>query len=464
MPEVTLPPDLLGAISHHGGGRVVLVLGAGCSFEAPTSLPLSRECSLEAHRRLVHDGVLADGDCPDPDDLSCVADAVFGATGSQRDLVERLPREAFLKAQPNDGYLLAAAMLRERALICILTLNFDLAISSALTAVGAQEDVVVIAGPEDHDRLGITNVIYLHRNATAEADRWILRTMALEEEWRDHWEEVVAGRVVGGPMTVFVGLGTRAAVLISATRRIKDALGGSGVMYQAGPGPATESEFFAELGLPEAAYLQIGWGDFMRRLSERLVEEHRADLERVCNELLATEGWDMEDVLSLCSRLAQVGLIRLGYLRARWVLSERAYAPRDEHAAPWLADLLLAVGLIERTTGSQGVFAEDGVVEFRVGNRILGSLVFASGRGIRGWLTLETDIKHAERNWEHRNPRPRAAVIAGVQGGRPASVAPPKSLVRKEDPNDLVTGYTHFVMVSVQELRANPAVAEEILR
>jgi hypothetical protein len=77
-----LPADLLEAISSLGGGRVALVIGAGCSIEEPTGLPMSREASREIHRMLVQDGILALGDCADPDDLSLVTDAVFHKTHS----------------------------------------------------------------------------------------------------------------------------------------------------------------------------------------------------------------------------------------------------------------------------------------------------------------------------------------------------------------------------------------------
>ena len=442
---------------------MVLVVGAGCSAEAPTCLPLADECSEEAHRRLRLDGVLGEGDCADSSDLSCVADAVFDKTGSQRELVERLPREAFIKAEPNQGYLLAAAMLRERALSCVLTLNFDLAMVSALTAVGAQYDVSVVAGPEDHNRLTVANLVYLHRNANADPERWILRSASLAEEWRDQWQEVVAMRVIGGPVTVFAGLGTPADVLVETTLRVWNAVPDKVRIYQVDPASPEESAFFAKLGLPAAAYLQMGWGMFMRALADRLVEEHRAELEGVCRHLLSTEGFEEEDVCGLCKRLAEMGLLRLGRLRARWVLSRHAYDPREPNKAALIADLLLAVGLIERVTGSQAVFGDDGVVEFRQGDRLLGSVILASGRGIRGWLAIETEIKQSEHNWEYHNPRPRRAIVAGVQGDRPVEIAPPGDLVCQEDRDSIVTGYTSLEMFSVHELRNIPAMAEGIL-
>jgi hypothetical protein len=90
-----LPAELLQAISSPGGGKVALIIGAGCSVEAPTSIPVSSTISLEIHRLLVADGVLQDGDCSDPTDLSLVADAVFSRKHSQREVVERF-RERYL--------------------------------------------------------------------------------------------------------------------------------------------------------------------------------------------------------------------------------------------------------------------------------------------------------------------------------------------------------------------------------
>jgi hypothetical protein len=124
--------------------------------------------------------VLTEGDCANPEDLSCLADSVYARRNQQRELVERLSPARFEKARPNHGYLLAAAMLRERAISCLMTLNFDLALTAALVQVSASDDVSIVGGPEDQHQLGITNLIYLHRNANADPERWVLRTVTLE--------------------------------------------------------------------------------------------------------------------------------------------------------------------------------------------------------------------------------------------------------------------------------------------
>jgi hypothetical protein len=109
-----LPEALLEAISAPPRGRVAIVVGAGCSVELPTGLPLSKALALEAYEKLLADNVLNPGDCANPWDLSSVADAVFARTGRQAALVQRMHPQRLRKAEANEGYLLAAALLREK--------------------------------------------------------------------------------------------------------------------------------------------------------------------------------------------------------------------------------------------------------------------------------------------------------------------------------------------------------------
>jgi hypothetical protein len=460
---MTLPAELLHAIAHSGGGRVVLVIGAGASVELPTGLPLSRECSVEAHRRLVADGVLSDGDCTDEEDLSCVADAVVSATGGQRELVERLPLDKFRHAEPNEGYLIAAALLRERAVACVMTLNFDLGMSGALMQVGAREDVGVVSGPDEHHRLAGVNLIYLHRNVNAGSDSWILRTAALENEWRAQWEDVIAHRVIGGPVTVFAGLGTPAGVLVATTVRIRTAIPDGAHVFQVDPGERESSVFFTRLDLPDTAYLRMGWSDFMSQLAARVVEEHRSELESTCRQLISIESWDDEDPADLCRRLSALGLVGLGRLRARWTLNAGPYVPRHLVTAEWVADLTLAIGLIEQSTGTEAVFEDDGVVELRRGDRVLGSVIVASGRGIRRWLALEAEVAQHSFRRRRRDPKPHFALVGAIQGERPDEVAPPSNVAIGDEPQSIVTGGSALELISVEELRDSPAVAQRMV-
>src|SRR5258708_37932091 len=174
-----LPQPILTAAVRRPVGGISLIGGAGCSFEDPTNIPLSRECSERAFRQLVLDGILREDECGDPSDLSKLADAVFKRYGTQQPLVERLPLNEFRFARPNDGYLLLAALFRERVIASFVTLNFDLVPLKALSDVGAMHDVAVIRGPEEHGNHRLHNVIFLHRSVDAPANEWILRTEQL---------------------------------------------------------------------------------------------------------------------------------------------------------------------------------------------------------------------------------------------------------------------------------------------
>lgn len=462
---MTLPDPILHAISQPEGGRVVLVVGAGCSAEPPTCLPLSRECAIEAHRRLVTDGVLGDSDCPDPCDLSCVSDAVMAKTGSQQAIVARLPREQFIQAEPNEGHLLAAALLYERAIGCVMTLNFDLAMSSALVQIGAKGKVAIIEKPEDHNNLGPSNLVYLHRNAHANPDDWVLRSKTVEQGWKDGWEQVIAQRVVSSPVTVFAGLGTPAAVLIDTTTRIRIALQQTVAVYQVDPEEKENSLFFESLNLPDTSYLKMTWCEFMRRLAKRFVEEDRVELGNACRQLAATEGWDWskQRVTVLCNRMAEQGLIRLGRIRARWLLDDSSYLPRHSIVISWLADMLFAIGLIEEATGSEGNFCEDGVVEFRRGNLILGGVIIGHGRGFMRWAALEAKFSASQRFRQHRAPQPQYAIVGGVPSGPPADVAPPQNIVCDGKPDSLITTNIGFKMYTVEQIIDTPQLIREIL-
>jgi hypothetical protein len=454
LPAPVLPADLLHAVSECQG-RVTLVVGAGCSIEEPTGLKLASAYAVDAFRQLVLDGLLNEGDCDNPDDLSLVASAVWVRHGSQVPLVERLPRNAFRTARANDGYLIAAALLREGAVSCVLTLNFDLAMSSALTELSASE-VELIAGPQHLAHLGTAALIYLHRNVDeVDMERWILRREALEEEWRDDWQEVVARRVMASPLTVFAGLGSPAAVLTETVTRIRAAVSEHFKAYVVDPAEATA--FQAALDLPQEAHLRLGWADFMLQLGRRVAAEHCAALEAAAEELCAEHDWDEEapHAPSLCSRFAGLGLVLMGKLRAFWLLDQQGYAPDDARRG-LIADLLLGVGLVERELGATAYFREDGVVEFRQGDTIIASTFLASGGGTRRWAALEPRVRATAARLRPET-RPQCAILGGVQGTRPEPIAPPEDLLSGGPSDDVIAGDLVVNLVMIDDLRADPA-------
>lgn len=451
-----LPPSLLQAIAHDVGGKVVLVLGAGCSVEE-TDLPLTDVLAQRCCRELIANNVLSRGDCLDENDLSAVADAVFTRTGHQDDLVNTFPPEKFRRAKPNLGYRIAAALLQEGAVSSVMTLNFDLAASTALS--GAR-DVAEVAGPQDHQHLGACNLIYLHRNVNAKADDLILRTKALKEEWKDAWEQKIVARVASGPVTVFVGLGSPAAVLIEAVNNIVSVIPEGAKYFVVDSAKMEDSRFFAELHIPADRYIQLGWCDFMDGLGQRLAEKQRQLLEQACGELLKAGSWE-EGVPDLCERLACLGLLEIGRLRALWLLRDGDYAPDEENTRALLADLLLAVGTVERALGFDARFHPDGVVELRDGDVIRGAFMMSSGCGYLRRMQVEEKLRKRRARLKYRTLLPRTALVAGVPPGVPMST--PVNLVHTLGRDSLVVGADTFELIMVDELHSVPDSAKRLI-
>jgi hypothetical protein len=455
--NVTLPSDLLLAVSAPGGGKITLVVGAGCSFEAPTSIPLSATLSEESHRRLVADGVLATGDCPTPSNLSCLADAVVKKTGQQGPLVEQLNQHYSLKtATPNEGHLFAAALLAEGVIASVITLNFDLALSIAIGQLGVGDTVGIIDGPSDFPKQKTINLYYLHRNVTADPEEWILRTEALKSEWKGSWEGIVAQRVLSAPVVIFAGLGSPADVLIESTEHIRKAIPDQTNAYQVDPGDREESEFFKALDLGPSAFVRQTWCEFMAALSQRLVVEHMNQLNAAASTIVLREGLLAEDLTGLLNSLERIGLVGLGQLRANWLLDDKTYYPDEPLARELVADLLLGAALVSRVTGAIAVLFEDGIVEFRRGDRTVSSHVFVSGRGTRSQIAIETELSMRHRRFRRRATPPTGAIIAATRQ-TDAPVTTPADVLLGDMSESIVRGQPPLPIFHVESLRQDPA-------
>ncbi|MDZ4852649.1 MAG: hypothetical protein SGI77_25450 [Pirellulaceae bacterium] len=457
-----LPPPLLEALAAPAGGRVVLVIGAGTSLEPPTLIPLALECAREAHRRLLADGILNPTDCSNPDDLSILADTVKSKTGGQAELVLRLPTPEFKTAPPNDGHLIAAALMMEGAIANIVTLNFDLSLNHALSQVSANNDVSIIKGPEEHHGLGRSNVIYLHRNVEAEPENWILTTDALGDAWRDNWEEVIVRFATAAPVTVFAGLGSPCGVLSHSIRKIQLALRDNANIYLAGPGEVEDSCFASELQITTDQYVKLGWVDLMRGFADRIITEITHHISISCKELIRREGWVEENIDRLCERLIGLGMVDFGRLRAAWLLDDRTYLKAEVGHLPLIADLLLAIGTIERVKGLTASIFPNGIVELRSATQSW-LIRVASGRGILRWASMEARLLYREKYESAVVPTAcsRTVLVSGVIGQRFA-VAPPASILGTIDENSIVGTDTTLLLVDVDQIRCVPPILEEM--
>lgn len=459
-----LPTSLLEAISSPNGGSVVLVLGAGCSTEWPTNLPLSGDLSAECHEALVADGVLETSDVSDPRDLSEVASVVFTKTGNQEALVSRFPPSKFRLASPNEGYMTMAALLLEGALADAMTLNFDCAARTALALLGAESSVSVIRGPEDHGQLGTRNLIHLHRDIDRPADELILRTEVLDGAWYGHWEEVVAGRVLSGPVVVFVGLGSPASVLVETTKRISSAFDEPmGRVFVVGPSEHDDSRFASALGISPDEYIRMGWIQFMRELSHRVIQRHRSLIRHSCQEHSAGIGVEAQDLDDICDRLVRVGLQGLGQLRAAWMLHSGRYLPQQHGYSPNAFSFLLSgILVVEKETGLRAEFRADGLVEFSDGSYSVPAMVCSGG----GWMTtarVEAELIKRYDMATGQHKAPAFALVSGVEDS--PALSTPDNIAIESAPEDLLTGpenLAHIRFFRIAELLVNPSLIREV--
>jgi hypothetical protein len=390
-----------------------------------------------------------------PSDLSSLADAVFKRTGQQKLLVNQLAqRYSFKAASPNEGHSLAAALLAEGAVAAVVTLNFDLALSTAIAILGVGDSVGIIEGPEDLPNQKAINLYYLHRNVTtADAETWVLRTEALKTSWKKSWESVVTAKVFSTPVVVFVGLGSPADVLIESTRLIKEAIPDGNRTFQVDPGDPNNSEFFKALALGPSSFIQAGWCDFMNSLAQRLVLEQASNVRTSAAAMMQREHMAPENIEWLINRLHAIGLLEFGKLRASWLLHSKLYCADESRDRELIADLLLAVATFARITGTVALLCGDGVVEFRNGNRIAHCRVFASGLGSHSPVAVEAKLSKRGRQYRRRTTAPTGIFVAATRDNTTTTVSAPHDVLSGEISESIITGRLDLPITHIESLR-----------
>lgn len=461
---VVVPPAILHAAAERSA-KIVLVVGAGCSYPNPTHVPMAKECAEHAYARLLLDNVLAEGDCTDPTDLSVLADTVYEKRKKkQAELVERLPLERFRRARYNEGYLIAAALLRENAVSSVLSLNYDLAIEDALTELSALE-VQPIAAPEHVAQMKAHNVVYLHRNVNeADYESWVLRAKALEHEWKSGWESAITQFLLTSPIVIFVGLGSRAQVLVETIKRIRSMLD-KVAAYQVDPAPKATNEFAAALALPQGSYIKLGWNEFMAVLGHRVSQADLLDMKQVCSTHIANEELEPRTLDAIFAELAKLGIVELGMLRADWLLDDaEPYTPHDRHVSAMLADLIIAADVAkEKTTATEARF-DRGVVEFRRGGSAIAATMFATGKGQRSWLKVDQDIRDRVSAMKDRSVVPTIAFVSGATGKPLDQLLAPENVAFEEPPkNNVIDGPSPIRLIDARQFLEDPAVINDLI-
>lgn len=455
-----LPPDLLRAATQ-GHGRVVFVMGAGCSVEAPTSLPLARDCARDAHQLLVDDGVIDDGACADPENLEAVADVVVATTQSKADLVSRLPRQQFLLAAPNKGHDVLAALMAERVVRTALTTNFDLAINTAL-AKARVDDVTVINGPTDLRDLGNANVIYLHRSANAADEDWVLTAAEVNEGWENAWNEILVGSVLAAPAVVFIGMGTPVGVLLKSIERVRAAIPNADSVFQVDPSHHAESGAFELLRPKEENYIQASWISFAVQLGDRVNRLHLVELARACEALANDNNWNYVDVRPVTDCLADAGLLGFGRARARWFLADGEYFAWRRIHDTWVAELAVVLEISRFELAADITLSKDGTVRFSRDGHRLGALGYLHGQASRRWSRLLSELLHRQDHMDGQQESAEAFLVAGVEGPPPDQFSTPNDIVGQPQAVDVVAPTATPPAFAVDQVREEPQLLRQV--
>jgi hypothetical protein len=468
-----LAPELLQAVADRRG-HIALVVGAGCSLEDPTGLRLGSVYSETAFEHLKRSGVLQDGDC-NPSDLSEVASAVFVRQGSQALLVNALPREEFLHARPNLGHLLAIALIAEGAIACIATLNFDMALSNAITTLHLT-DVTTVSAPADLARFGNKAIVYLHRSAyESDVELWVLRKEAIEDYWQEGWEGVVAQRICALPQLVFAGLGSKAAALTESLKHVKERIGEHTRTYVVDPAPT--SDFASEVTLADSGdHIQLPWGEFMTKLADRLTAELDAELSAACTRVGAAHEWGdgHTTVRPVLDALGALNLVDLGMTRGQWLGTgaggyapddpgSRSYVPDDMTNRDYIADLVLGLGALVASEDCTAEVTDVGTVKLEAPSSQVGALTVhvIAGRGLEPWGVMD----RVEKVCSAAGPRHADVILySGLRSKRPDAPAAPGDIVGDVPTDDITYAVTSLTIVDVDDLRTDPALRAELSR
>jgi hypothetical protein len=431
------------------------VVGAGCSVESPTRLKLSRAYSADAHAALIRDGLLDEHECPEPEDLSALASTIHRKYGSQVEVVKRLPVNPFKLARANQGYLLAAALLLEKAVACVMTLNYDLALTDAARQLEA-DDIFEIAGPSDLPLFGDATIVYLHRSANeSDFDKWILRKEALDEEWRCGWEQVVANRIMATPAVVFAGLGSPAAVLTETVGRIRRSVSDAMACYVVTRDK--DNAFRDALKLEESNHIAAYWGEFMSALSQRVVTETVAELSSTCAspEIYHPSLCEKETLSAVCAGLSDLNLLELGRLRSRWLLDERCYTPDNLSQRKLLADLITGIAVFAEGAGVNVKYEENGLAHLQSEDegRVM-SILPITGSGHRRWTAFEPGL---EAFIEGLPVKPDRLLASSFVGPRPGSISAPFDIIEGEPTDDVSSGFTYPDLDWLEDVYADPS-------
>jgi hypothetical protein len=447
----TIPPELLQSLAAPGGGQVAVVIGAGCSVDPPTSIPLAGDLSEAVERQLVLNGRLQANQCPNPRDLAALASLVFQICNNQVELVQCFPIQRMRLARANLGYKLLVALMAEGAIGHVLSLNFDLAIQNAAAELGIEIATIAAVSEPVPIRAAL---IQLHGNANSEPDHLVLRTEAMDGEWIGQWHQVVAQQVLAAPIVLFAGLGSPAPVLTATVAMIQGALGGNRALYQADVVAFAQSGFAAQLEIPEQRYIQGSWNAVVTRLAERIAAQQVDSLLRSGRALLTENHHgeaDIQRFTGIAAKLADQSLLTLGKMRAFADLDrDKLYRPHSVRDDEFMSEPMLRLVQVAERFGLDTAPTPAGTWALRRNGQPIAQIVLATGGGVRRMAAIENRAKTICATIADNGPMPVDVVLIG--GLIDAALAfDHVDLIADEKSDDIIGGLAVPLLVSAND-------------
>jgi hypothetical protein len=447
----TIPAELLQSLAATGGGQVALVIGAGCSVNHPTSIPLAGDLAEAVERQLVLNGRLQANQCPNPRDLAALASLIFQICNNQVELVQCFPIQRMRLARANLGYKLLVALMAEGAISHVLSLNFDLAVQNAAAELGVEIATVAAANEPVPIRAAL---VQLHGNANSEPDDLVLRTEVMDGEWIGQWHQVVAQQVLAAPTVLFAGLGSPAPVLTATVEMIQGALGGNKALYQADIVPFGQSGFAAQLEIPEQRYIQGSWDAVVARLAERIAAQQVDSLSRSGRALLTENHHgeaDLERFTGIAAQLTGQSLLTLGKMRAFADLDrDKLYRPHSVRDDEFMSEPMLRLVQVAERFGLDTAPTPAGTWTLRRNGQPIAQIMLATGGGVRRMTAVESRAKTICASIAANASMPVDVVLIGGL----IDVAPVfdhVDLIADENPDDIIGGLATPLLVSAND-------------
>ena len=459
-----LPATLLEAIASPGGGQLAVVIGAGCSFEEPTAMPLAGRLSEDAHRQLVLNGVIDQGECLEPWNLAELASLVYDKTGGQEDLVSKFPINEMKTATPNEGYLLLAALMSENAVSHVLSLNFDLAVQSAIAQLGLGSKISIV-DCSGQNVAAVPTLVHLHGCINSHSDSLVLRTEIMDDDWKESWEELVSTQILSAPSILFAGLGSAAPVLSQTLAILDDYMGGNKQTFQVDVSTYAENQLAQELSIHQDSFIQSPWCAFMSEISLRLFEEQIHGL-TVNSRNVVTANDGTEQMLAAIeiatNKMRDAGFLGLGKHRANLCVDGKVrYKPYGEVPDHLYVDPMLTLSNACEALGCDFVPLPNGIWEILQNGRRVGTVMLASGEGAYRLSGLETKIRGiSERFANEMGAEPSIVLVGGTVAG--VNSGPANDLIDPDHVDDIIHGPGPALIMDISATNLNDNIARKL--